>query len=313
MIDLNELAIFAQVVERKGFAAAARALGLPKSTVSRKVSQLEERLGVSLLQRSTRRLSVTEIGQIYYRHCAAMLAEAESAQDAIDSVRAEPRGRLRITCPVSLMQSDMAGIASRFLAGHPRVTIDLEATNRRVDVIEEGVDVALRVRFPPLENTDLVMKRLAPSPQVIVVTPRLMTALGAPDEPEALASLPAMAFDRYAARYTWDLRHAEKGKRSVVFEPRYVTDDLAALRLAAEDGVGVVQLPLYMVREQLHAGTLVAALPGWEPASGIIHAVFSSRRGQSPALRAFIDFAAQAFENVDEDYCRRMTATLASK
>ena len=145
------------------------------------------------------------------------------------------------------------------------------------------------------------MKRLAPSPQVIVVTPRLMAALGAPDEPEALASLPAMAFDRYAARYTWDLRHAEKGKRSVVFEPRYVTDDLAALRLAAEDGVGVVQLPLYMVREQLHAGTLVAALPGWEPASGIIHAVFSSRRGQSPALRAFIAFAAQAFENVDED------------
>jgi DNA-binding transcriptional LysR family regulator len=130
-----------------------------------------------------------------------------------------------------------------------------------------------------------------------------MTALGAPDEPEALASLPAMAFDRYAARDTWDLHHAEKGKRSVVFDPRYVTDDLAASRLAAEDGVGVgvVQLPLYMVREQLHAGTLVAALPGWDPASGIIHAVFSSRRGQSPALRAFIALAAQAFENVDED------------
>src|ERR1700681_3501408 len=160
MIDLNELYLFVQVVERKGFASAGRALNLPKSTVSRKISQLEERLGVRLLQRSTRRLSVTEIGEIYYRHCAAMLAEAEAAQDAIDSVRAEPRGRLRITCPVSLMQSDMAGIASRFLAGHPRVTIDLEATNRRVDVIEEGVDVALRVRFPPLENTDLVMKRL---------------------------------------------------------------------------------------------------------------------------------------------------------
>jgi DNA-binding transcriptional LysR family regulator len=301
MIDLNELAIFAQVVERKGFAAAARALGLPKSTVSRKVSQLEERLGVRLLQRSTRRLSVTEIGQIYYRHCAAMLAEAESAQDAIDSVRAEPRGRLRITCPVSLMQSYMAGIVSRFLAGHPRVAIDLEATNRRVDVIEEGVDVALRVRFPPLENTDLVMKRLAPSRQVIVASPRLITAPGAPGEPEALASLPAIAFNRSAARYAWDLRHAEKGERSVVFEPRYVTDDMAALRLAAEDGVGVVQLPLLMVREQLHAGTLVAALPGWEPASGIIHAVFSSRRGQSPALRTFIDFAAKAFENVDED------------
>src|ERR1700732_5097022 len=115
MIDLNELYLFAQVVERKGFASAGRALNLPKSTVSRKISQLEERLGVRLLQRSTRRLSVTEIGEIYYRHCAAMLAEAEAAQDAIDSAQAEPRGRLRITCPVSLMQSYMADILSRFL------------------------------------------------------------------------------------------------------------------------------------------------------------------------------------------------------
>src|ERR1700676_3465763 len=138
MIDLNELHIFSQVVERKGFAAAARTLNLPKSTVSRKISQLEERLGIRLLQRSTRRLSVTEIGQIYYRHCAAMLAEAEAAQDAIDSVQAEPRGRLRITCPVSLMQSHMSSIVSRFLAAHPRVTIDLEAANRPVDVVEEG-------------------------------------------------------------------------------------------------------------------------------------------------------------------------------
>jgi hypothetical protein len=142
MIDLNELYLFGQVVERKGFASAGRALNLPKSTVSRKISQLEERLGVRLLQRSTRRLSVTEIGEIYYRHCAAMLAEAEAAQDAIDSAQAEPRGRLRITCPVSLMQSYMADILSRFLARYPRVSIDVETTNRRVDVIEEGIEPA---------------------------------------------------------------------------------------------------------------------------------------------------------------------------
>lgn len=299
MFDLNELYIFTQVVERKGFAAAGRALDLPKSTVSRKISQLEDRLGVRLLQRSTRRLSITEIGQNYYRHCAAMLAEAEAAQDAIDSAQAEPRGRLRITCPVSLMQSYMAGMVSRFLIGHPRITIDLEATNRRVDVIEEGIDIAFRVRFPPLENTDLIMKRLGPSPQIIVAAPTLISMFGAVVEPEALASFPSLAH-RAALRHTWELHHADHGDRSVAFEPRYVTDDMAALRLAAEEGGGIVQLPFYMVSQQLRAGTLVAMLPDWEPASGLIHAVFSSRRGQSPALRRFIDFAAQTFEEIEQ-------------
>jgi len=301
MIDLNELSIFAQVVERKGFAAAARTMKLPKSTVSRRVAQLEERLGVRLLQRSTRRFSVTEVGQIYYRHCAAMLAEAEAAQDAIDSTRAEPRGRLRITCPVSLMQSHMAGIASRFLVAHPLVTIDLEATNRRIDVIEEGVDVALRVRFPPLESSDLVMKRLAPSRQIIVSAPSLLSAFATPAEPDGLASLPSMALSRTALTHAWTLHHGDGRECRVPFAPRYMTDDMAALRQAAEDGVGIVQLPLYMVASQLRTRALVAALPEWEPDAGIIHAVFSSRRGQSPALRRFIDFAAKAFEVLGQE------------
>jgi DNA-binding transcriptional LysR family regulator len=296
MIDLNELYLFVQVVERKGFASAGRALNLPKSTVSRKISQLEERLGVRLLQRSTRRLSVTEIGEIYYRHCAAMLAEAEAAQDAIDSAQAEPRGRLRITCPVSLMQSYMADILSRFLARYPHVSIDVETTNRRVDVIEEGIDIAFRVRFPPLENSDLVMKRLAASRQIIVAAPDLINAVGTPGEPEGLVSFPSLALSRNTPKHTWDLRHVDGRECAVAFEPRYVTDDMAALRLAAERGNGIVQLPVYMVSEQLRAGSLVAVLPDWESTSGIIHAVFSSRRGQSTALRSFIDFAGQAFE-----------------
>ncbi|HEX3366071.1 LysR substrate-binding domain-containing protein [Phenylobacterium sp.] len=300
MVDLNELAIFAQVVESQGLAAAARAIGLPKSTVSRKLQQLENRLGVRLIQRSTRRLSVTEAGLGYYRHCAAMLAEAEAAQEAIDRTQAEPRGRLRITCPVSLVDNPVGGMVSRFLIAHRRVAIDLEATNRRVDLVGEGVDLALRVRFPPLEDSDLVMKQLAVSRQVIVSAPSLIEALGAPAEPEMLAAFPSMAFSRTEVRHVWRLSHPDRGERSVVFDPCYVTEDMAALRLAALDGVGVVQLPYSMVREPLRSGALVAVLAEWAPPSGVIHAVFPSRRGQSPALRCFIEFAAEAMAAIDD-------------
>jgi DNA-binding transcriptional LysR family regulator len=165
-----------------------------------------------------------------------MLAEAEAAQDAIDSAQAEPRGRLRITCPVSLMQSYMADILSRFLARYPHVSIDVETTNRRVDVIEEGIDIAFRVRFPPLENSDLVLKRLAPSRQIIVAAPDLINVVGTPGEPEGLVSFPSLALSRNTPKHTWNLRHVDGRECAVAFEPRYVTDDMAALRLAAERG-----------------------------------------------------------------------------
>ena len=298
MIDLNELYLFTQVVEQKGFASAARLLGVPKSTLSRKISQLEERLGVRLLQRSTRQHSVTEIGQIYYQHCAVMIAEAEAAQGAIDSAQSEPRGRLRITCPVSLMQSYMSKIVTDYLINFPRVTVDLEATNRRVDVVEEGVDIALRARFPPLEDTGLVMKRLAMSHQVIVGSPALLKRIGPPESPGSLADYPSMALTSTVSRRTWDLSKNGQDRISIVFSPRYVTDDMAALALAAQNGVGIVQLPLYMVQDQLQTGSLISLVPNWQPSAGIIHAVFSSRRGQSPAMRSFVDFIAKAFSNV---------------
>jgi DNA-binding transcriptional LysR family regulator len=299
MIDLNELALFAKVVERKGFAAAGRAVGLPRSTVSRKIIALEERLGVRLLQRSTRNLFVTEMGQAYFRHCNAMLAEAEAAQELIDGAGAEPRGKLRVTCPVSLMQSYMAAMISRFLSSQPKIQIALEATNRRVDVIEEGVDIAFRVRFPPLEDSSLVMRRLAPSRQILVAAPALLAGDALPQEPEALASLPSLALTQPSQQHAWEL-HRGGEKRIIPFEPRYVTDDMTALRLAAEAGVGIVQLPEYMVRSQLHAGSLMALLPEWAPLSAIIHCVFPSRRGQSPALRSFIDFVAMEFGSLDD-------------
>jgi DNA-binding transcriptional LysR family regulator len=192
MQDLNDLYYFARVVEHGGFAPAGRALGVPKSTLSRRIALLEERLKSRLLQRSTRHFGMTEVGEVYYRHCVAMIAEAEAAQEAIDNTSAEPRGMLRVTCPISLMFSSVAPIISRYLATHPQVRVQLSATNRRVDVIEEGVDVALRVRFPPLENEGLVMKRLAESRQLLVGSPALLDQLGRPGTPAELSRLPGL-------------------------------------------------------------------------------------------------------------------------
>ncbi|MGH6633203.1 MAG: LysR family transcriptional regulator, partial [Sphingopyxis sp.] len=160
MQDLNDLYYFVQVVDHGGFAAAGRALGIQKSKLSRRVLLLEERLGVRLLNRSSRHFSVSEIGHEFYDRCAAMLVEAEAAEQIIAEVRAEPRGVVRIACPVALINFQFGALVARFMIDNPGVEIHLESTNRRVDLIAEGFDIAVRVRFPPLEPTDLVMRRL---------------------------------------------------------------------------------------------------------------------------------------------------------
>jgi DNA-binding transcriptional LysR family regulator len=295
MQDLNDLYYFARVVEYGGFAPAGRALGVPKSTLSRRVALLEERLGSRLLQRSTRHFGTTEVGEVYYRHCVAMIAEAEAAQEAIDNTSAEPRGTIRVTCPISLMLSSVAPIVSRYLAAYPQVRVQLSVTNRRVDVIEEGVDVALRVRFPPLENEGLVMKRLAESRQILVGSPALLDRLGRPGSPPELSRLPGLDLIRSSPRHAWDFQDAAGHLVSVAFEPRYATDDMYALRQAAEDGVGIAQLADYVVMDQIAARALEIILPDWTLPSGIVHSVFPSRRGLSPAVRSFIDFLATEF------------------
>lgn len=295
MQDLNDLFFYARVVEHGGFAPAGRALGVPKSTLSRRISLLEERLGARLLQRSSRRFAMTEIGQVYYRHCAAMIAEAEAAQEAVDQLRAEPRGTVRVTCPVSLMRSHVSVMVSRFLAAYPRVHVQLSATNRRVDVIEEGVDVALRVRFPPLESAGLVMRKLADSNQLVVASPTLLDKVGRPTTPAELNRFDGLDLVRTVSTSTWDLTRSDGLTASIGFEPRFLSDDMVALRDAAEAGVGIVQLPDLLVRNQIGAGTLETVLPDWRPKTGIIHAVFPSRRGLSPTVRSFVDFLVREF------------------
>lgn len=295
MQDLNDLFFFVQVVDHGGFAPAARALGLPKSRLSRRIAILEERLGVRLIQRSTRRFAVTEIGQEYYRHCVAMLVEAEAAEEAVERSRAEPQGVVKVSCPPALLCFQVGDMIARYMAAHPRVTVHLESTSRRVDVISEGFDFAIRVRFPPLEESDLVMRRFAPSTQRLVASPGLIANLPQPLVVADLASLPSMDFAPPQRDHQWCLEGPDGATATIGHHPRLITDDMVQMRIAALAGIGVVQLPTMMIEKDLAAGCLVDVLPDWRPRSGIVHAVFPSRRGLLPAVRGLIDHLAAEF------------------
>lgn len=291
MQDLNDLYYFVAVVDHGGFAAAGRALGIQKSKLSRRILLLEERLGVRLLNRSSRSFSVTEIGREYYERCVAMLVEAESAEQVIAKVRAEPRGVVRMSCPVALLNFQFGALIAKFMVQNPAVEVHLESTNRRVDVIAEGFDIAIRVRFPPLEPSDLVMRRLDESTQCLVASPTLVPyALLSPAD---LTGLPSLDLGPPRRDHQWQLDHADGQAATVPHAPRLVTDDMSALRAAAIMGVGIVQLPTLMIWADIEAGRLVHVLPEWRPPAGLIHAVFPSRRGLLPSVRALVEFLAK--------------------
>ncbi|MFC5570297.1 LysR family transcriptional regulator [Lysobacter yangpyeongensis] len=301
MLDLNDLYYFAQVVEHGGFAPAGRALGMPKSKLSRRIALLEERLGVRLIQRSTRHFSVTEVGQTFHAHCRAMLVEAEAAEEAIEVTRTEPRGVVRMTCPVALLDTTVAPMLAAFMVEHPRVEVHLEATNRRVDVVGEGIDVALRVRPPPLQDSDLVMRVLAERSQCLVASPGLVEQHGVPSGPADLARFPSLDLGAPQNEHVWHLFGPDGAQASIHHQPRFITRGMPALRAAAIAGVGVVQLPTMMIAASLASGELVRVIPEWRPRREIVHAVFPSRRGLLPSVRALIDDLATRFAALGDD------------
>ena len=298
--DLNDFFYFAKVVEHEGFAPAGRAIGIPKSRLSRRIAVLEAQLGVRLIQRSTRHFAVTEIGQTFYGHCRAMLVEAGAARESIELTRRKPRGIVRLSCPTMLLDFRVAAMIADFMRQCPDVQVHLEATNRRVDVIAEGFDLAIRVRPPPLEDSDLVLRVLTQRSQCLVASPDLLARHAAPQSPADLPRLPSVALGRPQNEQRWRLLGPDGEEVDVVHHPRLITRGMLALREAALAGVGVSHLPRMIIAEALADGRLVQVLPGWAPRPEVVHVVFPSRRGLLPSVRLFIDHLADAFAAIDE-------------
>ena len=294
MQDLNDMLFFAEVVDSGGFAAAGRRFGVPKSKLSRRVATLEARLGVRLLQRTTRKLSLTAAGEIYTRHCVAMREQAEAADEAVAQVQSEPRGTVRVTCPVTLAHSTIGPILPRFLRAFPQVRIEMQVTNRVVDLVQEGVDVALRVRANLDDSGSLVIKNLGTTLGRLVASPQLLQRFGAPTVPSEFRNLPTLAMSSADGRATWHLVGPLEEAFELQHRPIYTADDLLVLKLAALDGLGMAVLPDYMCVEELTRGQLVPVLPGWSPPAAKVLAVFPSRRGMVPAVRRFLDFLGES-------------------
>lgn len=296
MQDLNDMVFFAEVAERGGFAAASRALGIPKSRLSRRVAELEAQLGVQLMQRSTRRLSLTPAGEIYLKHCAAMRDAAQAASEAVAQIQTEPSGTVRLSCPVTLAQSSVGPLLPEFLRRNPQVRVEMRVLNRPVDPVEEGVDLALRVRPAIEDSATLVAKNFGVSRGILVASPDLLQRQGPVATPADLGKLDTVAMSTGDGRASWRLE-GPHGKVLVhTHTPRYVADDLLTLKFAVVQGTGASVLPDYMCRREINAGKLLEVLPGWGPAPGVCHAVFPARRALVPAVRRLIDFLV---ENLD--------------
>jgi len=289
--DLNDLAYFAEVVAHGGFAAAGRALREPKSKLSRRIAGLETRLGLRLIERSSRRFRVTDTGQAFYERCRAMLEEAERAEALVIQAQAEPHGRLRFSCPVGMVEP-ISGLVSSFLVRYPKVRLQLVATDRAVDLIEERIDLALRVRVALTSDAALTMRSLGISTRILVASPQVASRIAAIEQ---VPALPLLATDDTADAVEWQLETDDGGTHAVRGEPRMSCGDMAEVRNAAIHGLGIALLPDHVCRDALQAGQLVRVLPAWRGQRGIVHLVFTTRRGLPSTVRAFIDHLAGGF------------------
>ncbi len=288
-MDLNDLRYFALIVEHGGFSAAERATHVTKSRLSRRVALLEERLGVRLIQRSTRRLSLTEAGRAFHEHCAAMLVEAEAAQQAVEQLSSAPSGTVRLTCPVAIAQSYVARLVARFMREHPKVRVEIESTDRSVNLIEERIDIALRVRASGLEDPGLVTRRIASGRMVLVASPDYMEGRAPILEATQVATLDTIGGQREGAEQSWALVASAGRSARVVHRPRLLCSDYTVQLEAAVGGVGIALLPLRIAWRGLEDGSLVRVAKDWGTPEQDIHLVFVSRRGLLPAVRALID------------------------
>ena len=293
MQDLNDMVFFAEVAERGGFAAASRALGIPKSRLSRRVADLEAQLGVQLMQRSTRRLSLTPAGELYLRHCAAMRDAAQAASEAVAQVQTEPRGTVRLSCPVTLAQSALGTLLPEFMQRYPAVRVEMRVLNRPVDPVEEGVDIALRVRMEIEDSATLVAKTFGVSHGILVASPDQLRRQGPVETPADLAKLDTVNMSASEGRASWRLEGPGGAVAVHTHTPRYLADDLLSLKFAVVQGIGTSVLPDYMCRNEIKAGRLIHVLQGWGPSPGISHAVFPARRALVPAVRRLLDFLAE--------------------
>jgi len=294
MLDLNDLYLFATVVKHGGFSPASRAAGIPKSTLSKHVARLEARLGVRLIERSTRRFQMTEAGEILHEQANTVVAAAEAAESLMASARSEPRGVLRVSCPAGLARQ-LEVVLPGFLESYPLVRVHVMVVNRTVDLIDERIHVAIRVRTSLNTDPLFTIRILGSVRSVLVASPAFVAGIAQDLDVEHLGRLPTLVHSDLSDADVMHLVGPEGRTMDIPHEPRLSFGDFDVLRRMAVDGMGVALLPKNFCEDELNTGALVRLFPQWATPEATVHAIFTTRQGLPPAVRAFIDRLARDF------------------
>lgn len=292
MDALTRMRCFIQVVDSQGFSAAARDMGRSKALVSKYIGELEDELGVRLLNRTTRQVSLTEVGDAYYREASEILQRIDDLQDSIQSSHQAVKGRLKVSAPRSMGDGLLNRAMMEFLVEYPDVVLDLRLEDRFVDLVEEGFDVAIRIT--DLEDSSLIARKVAPFRTVVCATPEVIEKYGAPRTPADLANRPCIVDTNYRFKQNWGF--VEDGNKiSVTVRGPVEVNSASAGRDAVFCNLGFLRTPLVFVTEDIHAGRLVTVLQQFEPDTSGIYAVYPHRRHLTGKVRAFVDFLAAWF------------------
>lgn len=297
-VDLNEVFVFIKVIQEGSFSQAAKKLGMPNSTVSAKVSSLEKRLGVTLIQRTTRKLSITEPGKAYFKRCMQGLEEIESAEGELANVQGEPQGLLRITGPVELGAAILPEIVAEFSNKYPKVRTEVILTDRRVDLLAESVDLAIRAG--DLKDSTLIAKRLGSAYFIPVASPKYLKAKGTPTHPRDLRNHQCLVYTPLGID-EWKLT-SSKGGFNVPLPGRIIANDLKMIRVLAMKGEGIALMPTHLVYSDCQAGKLVRILPEWRTATAPVHFVYPAQKYVTPKLSAFMSLATGSLKKLFEEF-----------
>ena len=284
---LTSMNVFTHVVEAHGFTAASARLGLSRASVSKHIAQLEAHLGGQLLQRTTRRVSLTEIGKAYYARCKAILEDVTEAESLVSGLSSEPRGTLRLNVPMTFGLRQIAPLLGRFTALYPNLHIDLSFSDRLVDVVEEGYDLVIRIA--KLKDSNLIARRLAPARLVICASPDYLEQHGRPQTAEELSRHRCLRYSYASNSNEWRISKKGREQRIRVSGPLLLNNG-DAICTAAEHGAGIAMLPTFIVGDSIRTGRLDRILEDYECPSVGIHAVYSSSRHLTAKVRTVIDF-----------------------